>query len=109
MPHLRCATSRSDPVGPARSANSARAFLISYAARIGERLEEAASQAVGSQADDRLSPCWPTAPRVVETFQKMYRHTVQKSVSVTNGAGWHAGRAAADRADLSIERRAVSA
>lgn len=47
--------------------------------------------------------------RVVEgTFQEMYSHTVRKSVSVTNGAGWQAGRAAADRADLTIERRAVS-
>jgi hypothetical protein len=33
---------------------------------------------------------------------------VQKSVSVTNGAGWQAGRAAADRADLNVERHAIS-
>jgi hypothetical protein len=37
----------------------------------------------------------------------MFTSTVTKSVSVTNGAGWHAGRAAADRANLSIERRTV--
>jgi hypothetical protein len=34
---------------------------------------------------------------------------VRKSVSISNGEGWQAGRAAADRADLSVERRAVSA
>jgi hypothetical protein len=74
------------------------------------RLEEAAADAVDPQANDRLLPVLADRSRVVEdTFQEMYRHTVQKSVSISNGAGWHAGRAAADRADLSIDRRAVSA
>jgi hypothetical protein len=45
---------------------------------------------------------------VEHAFHEMYSRTVEKSVSVTNGAGWHAGRAAADRADLSVERRAVT-
>jgi hypothetical protein len=96
--------------GTSRTRSFRQSFLIAYAARIGERLEEATSQAVDSQTDDRLLPVLADRSRVVEdTFQEMYSHTVQKSVSVTNGAGWHAGRAAADRADLSIERRAVSA
>jgi hypothetical protein len=96
--------------GTSRTRSFRQAFLISYAARIGERLEEAASQAVDPEANDRLLPVLADRSRVVEgTFQEMYSHTVQKSVSVSNGAGWHAGRAAADRADLNIERRAVSA
>jgi hypothetical protein len=96
--------------GTSRTRSFRQSFLIAYAARIGERLEEATSQAVDSQTDDRLLPVLADRSRVVEdTFQEMYSHTVQKSVSVTNGEGWQAGRAAADRADLSIERRAVSA
>jgi hypothetical protein len=96
--------------GTSRTRSFRQSFLIAYAARIGERLEEAAADAVDPQANDRLLPVLADRSRVVEdTFQEMYRHTVQKSVSISNGAGWHAGRAAADRADLSIDRRAVSA
>jgi hypothetical protein len=96
--------------GTSRTRSFRQAFLISYAARIRERLEEAASQAVDLETNDRLLPVLADRSRVVEgTFREMYSNTVQKSVSVSNGAGWHAGRAAADRADLSIERRAVSA
>jgi hypothetical protein len=95
--------------GTSRTRSFRQAFLISYATRIGERLEEAASQAVDMETNDRLLPVLTDRSRVVEgTFREMYSNTVQKSVSVSNGAGWHAGRAAADRADLSIERRAVS-
>jgi Protein of unknown function (DUF2786) len=96
--------------GTSRTRSFRQSFLIAYAARIGERLDEAASRAVEAEADDRLLPVLADRSRVVEdTFHEMYSRTVQKSVSVTNGEGWHAGRAAADRADLSIERRAVSA
>jgi hypothetical protein len=95
--------------GTSRTRSFRRSFLVSYAARIGERLEEAAATAVDPQANDRLLPVLADRSRVVEeTFHDMYSRTVQKSVSISNGAGWHAGRAAADRADLSIERHAVS-
>jgi hypothetical protein len=39
----------------------------------------------------------------------MFSHTVHRSVPVTNGAGWDAGRAAADRADLTVERDTITA
>ena len=96
--------------GTSRTRSFRQAFLISYAARIGERLEDATSQAVDAEANDRLLPVLADRSRVVEgTFQEMYSRTVQKSVTISNGAGWHAGRAAADRADLNVERGAVSA
>jgi hypothetical protein len=95
--------------GTSRTRSFRQAFLISYAARIGERLEEATSRSADLETNDRLLPVLADRSRVVEgTFREMYSHTVQKSVSVSNGAGWQAGRAAADRADLNIERRAVS-
>jgi hypothetical protein len=46
---------------------------------------------------------------VEETFEKMFSNLTQRSATVTNGAGWDAGKAAADRADISIDRRAVDA
>ncbi|MGH3588726.1 MAG: DUF2786 domain-containing protein, partial [Pseudonocardia sp.] len=93
--------------GGSRTRSFRRSFLIAYAGRIHERLEEAATRAVD---DERLLPVLADRSRVVEgTFQEMYRRTVEKSVTVTNGAGWQAGRAAADWADLNIERRAVDA
>jgi hypothetical protein len=96
--------------GTSRTRSFRQSFLIAYAARIGERLEEAVSQAHDPEADARLLPVLADRSRVVDdVFQEMYSRTVQKSMSISNGAGWQAGRAAADRADLSVERRAVSA
>lgn len=96
--------------GTSRTRSFRRSFLVSYAVRIGERLADAGSRAHDPAADARLLPVLATRSRVVEeTFQAMFSNTVQKAVPVTNGAGWRAGRAAADRADLNIERQAVNA
>lgn len=46
---------------------------------------------------------------VEETFEKMFSDLVQRSATVTNGAGWKAGRVAADRADITVGRQAVDA
>jgi hypothetical protein len=95
--------------GTSRTRSFRRSFLISYAVRIGERLEEASARAHDPAEDSRLLPVLANRSRIVEeTFQAMFSHTVQRSTSVTNGAGWHAGRAAADRANLAIDRQAVN-
>jgi Protein of unknown function (DUF2786) len=96
--------------GTSRTRSFRQSFLVAYATRIGERLRDAGAQAQHAQADDRLLPVLADRSRVVEeTFQEMFSDTYKKATSVTNGAGWQAGRAAADRADLTIERRAVPA
>ncbi|WP_129668754.1 DUF2786 domain-containing protein [Phytoactinopolyspora endophytica] len=96
--------------GTSRTRSFRRSFLVSYAVRIGERLDEAAANAHDPAEDARLLPVLADRSRVVEeTFQQMFSHTVERSTSVTNGAGWNAGRAAADRADLGVERRHVTA
>ncbi|MCE7008855.1 DUF2786 domain-containing protein [Kibdelosporangium philippinense] len=95
--------------GMSRTRSFRRSFLISYAVRIGERLKEAGARAHDPSEDARLLPVLANRSRVVEeTFRSMFRHAVQKSTSVTNGAGWDAGRAAADRANLTIDRQAVN-
>jgi hypothetical protein len=94
--------------GTSRTPSFRRSFLISYGVRIGERLDEAGARAHDPAEDTRLLPVLADRSRVVdETFQAMFSHTVQRSTSVTNGAGWHAGRSAADRADLNIDRQAA--
>jgi hypothetical protein len=94
--------------GTSRTRSFRHSFLVSYAVRIGERLSDAATRAHEAAEDDRLLPVLAARSRVVdETFRAMFSHTVRKSVSASNGAGWLAGREAADRANLTIERQAV--
>jgi hypothetical protein len=96
--------------GTSRTRSFRQSFLVAYASRIGERLDEAASRAHDPAEDARLLPVLARRTRVVEeTFAAMFSHTVHRSVPVTNGAGWDAGRAAADRADLTVERDTITA
>jgi hypothetical protein len=96
--------------GTSRTRSFRQSFLVAYAGRVGERLAEASTRAHDPANDSRLLPVLAARSRAVEeTFQEMFRHTVSRSLSASNGAGWHAGRAAADRADLAIDRRAVGA
>jgi hypothetical protein len=94
--------------GVSRTRSFRQSFLVSYAARIGERLTEAATAAHDPAEDARLLPVLADRSRVVEeTFDAMFDNLVERRTSVNNGAGWTAGRKAADRADLDIERTAV--
>lgn len=97
--------------GTSRTRSFRRAFLLAYAGRIGERLAEATERAHDPADDPRLLPVLASRSRAVdEAFEAMFPDTYRpKSTSISNHAGWHAGRAAADRARLDIERRAVSA
>jgi hypothetical protein len=94
--------------GVSRTKSFRKSFLIAYAIRIGERLREASETAHDTADDPRLLPVLTERTEVVdEAFRAMFEHTVEKRVSVNNGDGWYAGRAAADRADLAINRTAV--
>ncbi|WP_298321885.1 DUF2786 domain-containing protein [Haloactinopolyspora sp.] len=94
--------------GTSRTRSFRRSFLVSYANRIGERLSEAGQRAHDPADDARLLPVLAARSQAVEdTFNEMFEHTIRKSVTVSNGAGWDAGRAAADRADLGVERQQI--
>jgi hypothetical protein len=96
--------------GTSRTRSFRQSFLISYARRIGERLGEAGAQAHDPVEDERLLPVLAERSQVVEeTFEKMFTNLTHKSATVTNGAGWEAGRAAADRANITVDRQAVDA
>jgi hypothetical protein len=89
-----------------RARSYRHAFLIAYATRIGERLH-AVNEPAGN--DNRLLPVLANRKQVVDDlFDTLFENTVTKTVSVSNAAGWGAGRAAADQANLSIDRNTVT-
>lgn len=85
-------------------------FWVAYAQRIGERLVEAAGSAVdeaqATHGDALLPVLASRQARVDAELERAFPHVRSVSTKATNAAGWQAGRAAADRADLGT-RRAV--
>ncbi|MEU8634290.1 DUF2786 domain-containing protein [Amycolatopsis sp. NPDC048633] len=92
-----------DPAGRDRAFR--KSFLVSYATRIGERLDQAAEATIAESPDpDRLLPVLASHDLAVESaFTTLFPAVVSKSVTVRSHEGWHAGRSAADRARLSRE------
>ncbi|WIY02503.1 DUF2786 domain-containing protein [Amycolatopsis mongoliensis] len=89
-----------DPAGRDRAFR--KSFLVSYATRIGERLEKAAAVTLTATPDaDRLLPVLASHElKVNAAFTTLFPQVVGKSVTVRSHEGWHAGRSAADRARL---------
>ncbi|WP_326955247.1 DUF2786 domain-containing protein [Amycolatopsis sp. NBC_01286] len=89
-----------DPAGRSRAFR--QSFLVSYATRIGERLEKAAKTTLSSSPDsDRLLPVLASHElKVKAAFTELFPEVVGKSVTVRDLDGWDAGRSAADRARL---------
>ena len=88
---------------PSRVKSYRQAFLVAYAGRIGERLRAAVPA-----SEKALVPVLAERSEVVNRlFDTLFQNTVTKSVSVSNSAGWGAGRAAADRANLTVDRAAI--
>ncbi len=85
-----------------RSREFRQSFLVSYATRIGERLEKAAETTLAGSPDSaRLLPVLAShEKRVEKTFAALFPEVVTKSVTVRSHDGWGEGRAAADRARL---------
>jgi hypothetical protein len=92
--------------GQSRTRSYRQSFLVSYAQRIGERLEHgvsAAHEEVGD--DDRLLPALAARDARVEgKFADLYPETRGVRVSASNRAGWEDGRVAADMANLDVHR-----
>ncbi|WP_103337484.1 DUF2786 domain-containing protein [Amycolatopsis sp. CA-126428] len=86
-----------DPAG--RSRPFRKSFLVSYATRIGERLERAAEATI-AQAPELLPVLASHERNVAAAFTTLFPEVVNKSVTVRSHEGWGAGRAAADRARL---------
>ncbi|HEU4361962.1 MAG TPA: hypothetical protein VFR27_10685 [Mycobacterium sp.] len=72
------------------------------AQRIGERLDNASVSVTGEvKHDGRLLPVLAASCQAAdELADRLFPSTVPRSVAVSDGAGWGAGRAAADLAAL---------
>ncbi|MFS8099290.1 DUF2786 domain-containing protein [Lentzea alba] len=88
----------------ARSRPFRKAFLVAFATRIGERLREAPDV-----SDERLLPVLANRKKAVDTlYEQMFTRTRKSSVTVRSAAGWGAGRAAANVADIGTGRKTVT-
>ncbi len=87
-----------------RSPSFRRAFLLSYAQRIGERLTAAGSRAEREESAQRGAELVPVLARqsaaVEAEFARLFPDTRQSRAKQVDARGWNAGRAAADRAVL---------
>lgn len=105
------AGSQVDRSGRSRTRSFRQAFLLAYASRIGQRLREAEAASRAAAAEEYGEALLPVladrsaAVRAAEA--EAFPHLVSRSVSISNAAGWAAGKAAADLASLS-GRTAVS-
>ncbi|MFJ2776064.1 MULTISPECIES: DUF2786 domain-containing protein [unclassified Kitasatospora] len=103
--------------GASRTKAFRQSFLVAYAARIRERLTAATEQATSAAAagrhlredgteeqlvpDERLLPALAARSEAVDQeVGRMFPKLVSQRVRVSDGEGWAAGRAAADRAAL---------
>jgi uncharacterized protein DUF2786 len=88
----------------ARSRPFRKSFLLAYALRIGERLTSSPEV-----SDERLLPVLADRKKAVDTlFDEMFTRTRTSRVTVRSAAGWGAGRAAADVADIGTGRSSVT-
>lgn len=91
--------------GYTRTRSFRQSFLIAYATRIGERLDTTNASVTAQVEDRRLLPVLAAGNRAAdELTDRLFPGVVHRRVSVSNGAGWSAGRAAADLAQFDVHR-----
>jgi hypothetical protein len=94
-----------DGRGRSRTRSFRQSFLIAYAWRIGQRLQET-SESVATEVAAREATLLPALVRrerrVEDEVARAFPMAERKTYSVTNQAGWVAGTVAADAADLAI-------
>jgi hypothetical protein len=89
--------------GMSRTRSYRQAFLVAYASRIGERLRVANEATVAASDANRLLPVLAARSRAVDDLmEQQFPRLVEKHVSISNSAGYGAGLAAADLAQLNI-------
>jgi len=90
---------------PGRTRSFRQSFLVAFAGRIGARLREAAEAATADAArrDADFLPVLARRSEAAEAAVNEAYPTLGRSrVSANDAAGWHAGAAAADRAQLDL-------
>ncbi|MGE0214729.1 hypothetical protein [Mycolicibacterium sp.] len=90
--------------GRARSRSYRKSFLVAYAQRIGERLSTTSGSVTAEvNRNERLLPGLAATSRATdELTERLFPRVVARATTVADGAGWAAGRAAADTAQLQV-------
>jgi hypothetical protein len=108
---MTLAGSHSTRAGVSRTRSFRQSFLVAYAGRIRERLHESADATrVSADAIHKggLLPVLAARSRAVDDrLDELFPRLRRRDVSVSNAAGWGAGRAAADLAQFDV-REAVN-
>jgi hypothetical protein len=104
---LAAAGPQVDARGRSRTRSFRSAFLEGFAYRVGKRLVDAntvvTAAATATQAS--LLPVLARRDEIVQAaLDEAFPRTTRRRTSLTNGAGWQAGIAAAERADLGQRR-----
>jgi len=106
---MRRAGSKQDLFGRSRTTAFRRAFLLSFAIRIGERLRETADATVDAavaESGGALVPILAARAEAAEALARASYPSVRPlRARVSDAEGWRAGSAYADQADLSIRRQ----
>lgn len=93
-----------DLYGRSRTRSFRHSFLISFAQRIGERLQETTRAVVDEAVAEFGTDLLPVLASREEAVEQRLRHEFPQirrvATRASNGAGWTAGRIAADRARL---------
>ena len=87
-----------------RSSSFRRSFLMSYALRIGERLNEANDAATASYGSALVPLLQRQTSAVQQEVDRLFPRLRQGSAGRYNSLGWEAGREAADRAVFAAGR-----
>jgi hypothetical protein len=95
-----------DRSGRSRTRSFRQSFLVSYATRIGERLETVTREAVTDgerRYQGALLPVLASRERAVdEAVKQAFPGAVHRRFRIANGAGYAAGRVAAEIASLDV-------
>lgn len=104
---LQAQRSSAEVTGAAREKRTPRfrrAFFLAFASRVGERLEESRRVATVAAEHDYGSALAPVLARKAQAVEEAYRAAFPDAVTrerrTVDAAGWHAGRDAANRADI---------
>ena len=99
-----------DGYGTSRTRSFRQSFLVSFAIRIGERLEAATERATADtgRAGELVPLLRRQAERVDAAVDALFPKLTSFGPSASNGWGWAAGRAAADLARLDVRAQVRS-
>ncbi len=107
---LRCGR-QADRSGTSRTRSFRQSFLVAYAGRVGERLQEATADARAStgRSAELVPVLRQHAEQVQAACDEMFPHLVSRGARIGNARGWAAGRAAADLALLDTDLKITQA